>query len=100
MNNITKVSEITASDLAEYMRLDEVDTQDTNTLNNMLGIAKTYIQNYTGVASDKMDDYQDFVIVAFILVQDMWDTRTLYIDKSNVNKAVDSILGMHSINLL
>ena len=99
MNAITKISQITASDLAEYLRLDEYN-DDVNTLNNMLGVAKTYIQNYTGVASDKMDDYQDFVIVAFILVQDMWDTRTLYIDKSNVNKAVESILGMHSVNLL
>ena len=99
MNAITKISQITASDLAEYLRLDEYN-DDVNTLNNMLGVAKTYIQNYTGVASDKMDDYQDFVIVAFILVQDMWDTRTLYIDKSNVDKAVDSILGMHSVNLL
>ena len=100
MNNITKVSQITSSDLAEYMRLDEVSEADTATLNNLLGIAKTYISNWTGVKLEKLDDFQDFVIVVFILVQDMWDNRTLYVDKTNLNKVVDSILGMHQVNLL
>jgi len=38
--------------------------------------------------------------VLLVLVQDMWDNRTLYVDKSNVNKVVDSILGLHAVNLL
>ena len=38
--------------------------------------------------------------VVFILCQDMWDNRTLYVDKSNLNKVVDTILGMYSVNLL
>ncbi len=100
MNNITKVSEITASDLAEYMRLDEVDAQDTNTLNNMLAVAKKYIINWTGQKAEDLDKFNDFVIVVFVLVQDMWDTRTLYVDKTNLNKVVESILGLHQINLL
>lgn len=98
MNTITKVSEITASDLADYIRLPEVTAADTNTLNNMLGVAKTYISKYTGQTN--LDDFQDFVIVVFILVQDMWDNRTLYVDKSNLNNTVETILGMHSVNLL
>ena len=98
MNTITKVSEITAADVAEYIRLPEVTAADTNTLNNLIGVATTFIQSYTGQSD--LDDFQDFVIVVFILCQDMWDTRTLYVDKSNLNKVVDTILGMHSVNLL
>lgn len=98
MNTITKVSEITAADVAEYIRLPEVTAADTNTLNNLIGVATTFIQSYTGQTD--LDDFQDFVIVVFILCQDMWDTRTLYVDKSNLNKVVDTILGMHSVNLL
>ena len=98
MNTITKVSEITASDLAEYLRLDEVSQDDTNTLNNMLGVAKTFIMKWTG--QTELDDFQDFVIVVFVLVQDMWDNRSLYVDKTNLNSVVESILGMHSVNLL
>ena len=100
MNNITKVSEITSTDLAEYIRLDEVSTDDTNLLNTLLMVAKIFIGDYTGHTIQELDDYRDFVIVVFVLVQDMWDTRTLYVDKTNLNNVVDSILGMHSVNLL
>lgn len=98
MNNITKVSDITPSDLWEYLNpSDEMSESDAMTLNNLLGVAKAFISNYTG---RDVDAYQDFVIVAMVLVQDMWDTRTLYVDKTNLNKVVDTILGMHSVNLL
>ena len=97
-NEITKVSDITAADVAEYLRLPEVTATDTTTIDNLIGVAKTFIQNYTGQSD--LDDFQDFVIVVFILCQDMWDTRSLYIDKTNLNKVVETILGMHSINLL
>ena len=100
MNNITKISDITTTDLAEYIRLDEVSNDDTALLNNLLGVAKTFICNYTGRKSSELDDFEDFVIVVFILVQDMWDTRALYVDKTNINKVVESILGLHSVNLL
>lgn len=98
MKNITKVSDITYQDVAEYIRIDEVTQEEENTLNNLINISKSYIKNYTGV--NDLDSYQDFVIVVFILCQDMWDNRTLYVDKTNLNKAVETILGMHSINLL
>jgi hypothetical protein len=100
MNEITKVSDITANDLAEYIRLDEVTSDDENTLNTLLNVAKTFISEYTGRTSEELDNYQDFVIVALVLVQDMWDTRALYVDKTNLNKVVESILGLHSVNLL
>lgn len=100
MNEITKVSDITANDLAEYIRLDEVTSDDENTLNSLLNVAKKFICEYTGRTSEELDNYQDFVIVVLVLVQDMWDTRALYVDKSNLNKVVEAILGLHSVNLL
>lgn len=100
MNQINKVSDITASDVAEYIRLDEVTASETNILNSMIGISKAFIQNYTGRTEEELDNYQDFVIVVLVLCQDMWDTRALYVDKTNLNKVVESILGMHSVNLL
>lgn len=100
MNEITKVSDITANDLADYIRIPEVMEDDLITLNNLLNVALTFIQNYTGHTSEELDNYADFVIVVFILCQDMWDDRTLYVDKNNLNKVVSTVLGMHSINLL
>lgn len=100
MNNITKVSQITYQDVAEYIRLSEVTESDQNYINNLISISKDFIQKYTGIKSDDLDDYNDFVIVVFVLCQDMYDNRSLYVDNSNLNKVVDTILGMHSINLL
>lgn len=100
MNEITKVSDITADDLANYIRLIETTEDDVETLNNLLNVATAFIMNYTGRTEEELDNYQDFVIVVCILVQDMWDNRSLYVDKSNLNKVVETILGMHSVNLL
>lgn len=100
MNEITKVSQITANDIATYIRLDGVTVDDTNTLNNLLSVAISFIVNYTGRSEEELDNYPDFVIVVLILCQDMWDNRTLYVDKTNLNKVVETILGMHSVNLL
>ena len=98
MNSISKVSDITTKDLAEYIRLVEVSEEDENTLSNLLEIAKSFISNYTGQTN--LDEFQDFVIVVLILCQDMWDNRTLYIEKASLSYPVETVLGMHSINLL
>ena len=97
---IGSVSDITANDVADYIRLVDYSDDETNTLNNLIGIAKTFIMNYTGHTLEELDNYQDFVIVVLILCQDMWDNRTLYVDKSNLNKVVETILNMHCNNLL
>lgn len=100
MNNITKISDITYQDLASYLRLVEVDEAETNTLNNMLNIAKNFISKYTGRTLEDLDKYNDLVAVVFVLVQDMYDNRSLYVDKSNLNNFVETTLGLHQINLL
>ena len=100
MNEIKKVSEITYQDIADYIRLTEITEEEQNTLKNLLNISINFIKDYTGQLQENLDNYSDFVIVVFILCQDMWDNRTLYVDKSNLNKVVETILGMHSINLL
>lgn len=98
MNDIAKVSDITDSDVAEYLRLAEPSQDDLATIDMLMVVAKDYIQKYTG--REDLDEYQDFVIVVLILCQDMWDNRAFYVEESNVNKVVQTILDMHSVNLL
>ena len=95
-----KVSEIKAEDIANYIRLDEVSEDDTKTLNDLIAISKAFIQNYTGRTEKELDDYPDFAIVVYILCQDMWDNRAMYVDSKDLNNTVQSILAMHSVNLL
>lgn len=90
-----KVSTITVKDVADYIRLTEISQEDTTLLTNLINIAKTFIKEYTGVQD--LDQYDDFTIVIFILCQDMYDNRTLYVDKTNLNKVVETILGMHTV---
>ncbi len=65
-----KVSEITAKDIADYLRLSEISEEDEKDIELFLNIAKNYIENYTGIpqksenAEDEiLDTYSDFVIV-------------------------------------
>lgn len=100
MREITKVSEITVNELADYLRMYELDEDEITTLNNLLNVAISYIIGYTGHTKEELDNYNDFVIAVFVLVQDMYDNRTMYVDTTNVNNVVDTILSMHSVNLL
>ncbi|AIF54332.1 hypothetical protein LDB25A_008 [Lactobacillus phage Ld25A] len=98
MNDVTKVSDITVENLANYLRLSEVTPEDVKLLQTLLNISKTFITKYTG--RENLDDFPDFVIVVYLLCQDMYDNRTLYVDKGDFNQTIQTILGMHSTNLL
>ena len=95
---LSKVSDITVESVAEYLRLDEVSEEEKKTLATLISIATSFIKNYTGI--DDLDKYPEFVIVVLILCQDMWDNRTMYVDSKDLNNTIQSILAMHSVNLL
>ena len=95
---VSKVSDIEPESVAEYLRLDEVTESEKDTLNMLISIATSFIENYTGI--DDLDKYPEFAIVLLILCQDMWDNRTMYVDSKDLNNTVQSILALHSVNLL
>lgn len=99
---VSKVSEITIDDVARYIRIDDYEERDIETY---LNIAKSYISSYTGIPvtneeGESLDDFPDFVIVVYVLCQDMYDNRAMYVDKANINKVVQTILDMHTRNNL
>jgi hypothetical protein len=101
---VSKVSEITAEDVANYIREDEYEFAEMDTY---LNIAKSYISNYTGIPvesddedAETLDSFADFVIVVYVLCQDMYDNRTMYVESGNINKVVQTILDMHTRNNL
>ena len=100
MNQITKVSDVTSADLAEFLRIGEVTPYEDGYLSALLGAATAYMCKYTGLISSQLDESQDFVPVLLVLCQDMYDNRALYVDSANVNRMVQSTLDMHSVNLL
>lgn len=94
------VSDLTFSYITNYLNLQEDDLteEDKNFLKDAQSIAKEYILDYTG-ASD-IDSKEAFQIAYLVLIQDMWDNRTLYPDGKEANEVISNILGMHSVNLL
>lgn len=101
MGAIEKVSDITAQDIADYLRIAELTQDDENFITATISVAIDYILKYTGIAdAETLDGYADMVIVVFVLCQDMYDNRAMYVDNSNVNRVVDTILGLHQRNLL
>ena len=104
---MNKVSEITVKDIANYLRLTEVSDEEKIELQTYLNVAKSYISNYTGIpiisneqGTTTLDTYTDFIIVVYVLCQDMYDNRRMYVDNTNINKVVQTVLGMHSRNNL
>lgn len=101
MKEIEKVSDITYEEVANYCRIDlPLEEEDINLLKSLINISKDFIVKYTGRKKEELDNFTDFIIVVLILCQDMYDTRKLYVDKTNLNHVVETILGMHSVNLL
>lgn len=97
---ITKVSDIAVSDIQNYLRISELTEADEKYLETIKNVAIDFIKNNTGVDDNTIDQYADFIIVVYVLCQDMYDTRSYYVDGNNVNKVVQTILDMHSRNLL
>ncbi len=93
-----KVSDITAKEIANYLRITEMDVSLEEELETYLNVAIKYIKDETGL--DDLDKNEDFVIAIYVLCQDMYDNRTFYVDKSNTNRVVETILGRHRINFL
>lgn len=98
---LTKISEIVVDDIIDYLRISETSEKEKKYLKTILNISQEYIRKYTGYDKiDDLDKYPDLVIVVFVLCQSMYDDRAYYIDNTNVNKVVQSILDLHSRNLL
>lgn len=97
---ITKVSDIQVTDVTDYLRIPEITAEDTALLTTALNVAKEFVKSYTGLDDEGMDAHEDLVIVIYVLCQSMYDNRAYYVDKSNINNVVESILNLHCTNFL
>ncbi len=92
-----KISEITIDIVEKYLKLD----YEEPLLPLILDGAKAYIKGYTGIKIDTdLDAKEDLTIVYLALISDMHDNRSVTVEKDKVNKVIDTILNMYSVNLL
>ena len=96
-----KISEITVKDLADYMRLDDATAIELSEIERMRSSAIAFMSDYTGLTVNELDEHESLTHAFFVLVTDMFDNRNFYLEKSSsINKSVECILNMHSVNLL
>lgn len=101
VTTIEKVSNITPQVIADYLRIAQPTDEDIAFLTTAISVSIDFILKYTGIEDEsELDGYTDMIQVVYVLCQDMYDTRGLYVDNSNVNRVVESILGLHQRNLL
>lgn len=96
--NTMKISEVTITDLKEYANVDH--DYDNNIFSNILLSSKSYIKSYTGLNEEQIDSKEELTIALMILCNEMYENRIYTVENDKVNKIVNSILDMHSINLL
>lgn len=97
-----KPSKLTVQNIADYLRIDDIGEVEKEEIDNMRLSAIAYINSYTGLAEEELDEHEDITQALLLLIADMYDNRNIYLEgkSGNRNKAVDSILNMHSVNLL
>lgn len=93
-----KVSEITLEDVKQHLRIDH--NEDDVYLITLLGVAKSYVKNYTGLDDIKMNMIDELSSAVLMIICDLYENRATTIEKGTLNKIYDSILSMHSYNLL
>lgn len=96
--NTMKISEVTITDLKEYANVDH--DYDNNIFSSILLSSKSYIKSYTGLNEEQIDSKEELTIALMILCNEMYENRIYTVENDKVNKIVNSILDMHSINLL
>ena len=97
-----KVSEITQDVILGHLReyADNLEYYDTVLLETIKKAAIEYCKSQTGLVEIEIDKHEDITVAVLTLISDMWDNRSMTVQKNSVNIVVDTILGMHRTNLL
>ncbi|MVM54544.1 head-tail connector protein [Gordonibacter urolithinfaciens] len=99
---ILKASQIPSNVLLRHLRLDPdyVDDLEMQSVSAAYDAALSYVYERCGIDAAYADEHPDIAIAVLVLARDMYDNRSLYVDKSNVNRAAESILSCHDFNLI
>jgi|SRR4051812_4382615 hypothetical protein len=98
-----RISEITIAEIKNYLHV--YHTEDDQLIEAILIASKAFVKNYTGLGIDtlgidQLDINEDLSMVVFILCAELYDNRVYTVENVNVNPAIQTILNMHSVNLL
>lgn len=94
-----KISELTPQIVKQYARIRN-DTDDEFIQTSIMNAALGYIKDYTGLKAEEIDEHEEFTLAYLALCVHFYDNRGVLAEDDKANKVVESILNMHSTNLI
>ena len=91
-----EVSELTNATIAEYIHI----ADDDALIEPFKAAALQFAATYTGRTEEELDRFEDITVAILALMSDMYDQRSMIVDKNNINQTALGILSAHSVNLL
>jgi hypothetical protein len=98
-----KISELTTEIIADYLRIDTPDSVQAREVEMAKDGAVQFVKDYTAQDDDFINSRDDITLAVLILTADFYENRqftTAGNRTNNINKAVESILAMHSVALI
>ena len=93
-----RMSELTEQEVLAFLRIEEAEGDIDPSV--LLSAAKSYVRGYTGLSDEELDQHEDITVALLVLCSDMYENRLVTVESGNVNRVVDSLLGMHCNNLV
>ena len=96
------ISDITAAQVADYLRIDDPSEVELTEINMFMDSAKASIRSMTGLTQDEIDELDDMVHPFFLLISDQFDNRNGHIDskQTTMNQSIMETIRRHSVNYL
>ena len=97
-----KVSELPQNVVISHLRLhpDFVSDEDKTYIEALKSASIAFVEEYCNIDTVYIDAHEELTIAVLVLIGDMYDNRTRYVDKANLNRTVETILSLHDHNLL
>jgi len=96
------ISDITVTDVANYLRIDEPSEVELSEINMFMDSAKASIIAMTGLTQEEIDGLNDMVHPFLLLISDQYDNRNGHIDskQTTMNQSIMETIRRHSVNYL
>lgn len=91
---------INVDEVKQFLNISYEDEATYEEVERIIKSATKYVKNYTGRSEEAIVENEDLVEAIFLVCSEMYDNRGLNNVQYKRNLMLQSILDMHSINLL
>lgn len=94
-----KLLDITLDTIKSYTHID-FDDDDSLIADVIMPSARNYMESFTGLTLEELNEFEDVSIAFLCLVSDMYDNRQTTVSNDKINPTTDFILNTHRTNFL